>query len=171
MNNEVTAIISIIIGIILCFCGFKVQKLLITLAWFALGFTLGGLVGGYFIDNQTTLLIIEIIVGLILGGAGYKLEKLALFIAVTYLTFKTVGPFVSGYEKGVELLIEGGISLLVGALSTFFIKPILIVVSSIAGATLIKESIPIFVTLSANTLLIVCVVVAILGIISQLKTN
>lgn len=171
MTPELTAVIAIIIGLLMCFGGFKIQKLLITLVWFVIGAALAKYVGGYFIDNDKILIAVEIVVGIIVGSVGFKLEKLALFIAVAYLTFKTIGPYITGVEKGVALIIQGGIALFVGALSTFFIKPILIVVSSIAGASIIKSYIPVFVTLAPNVLLILIGIIAIMGILVQFKSN
>ncbi len=171
MSPEISAIIAILIGLVMCFGGFKIQKILITLVWFVIGAALAKYLGSYFIDNNQMLIIVEIIVGFIVGSIGFKLEKLALFIAVSYLTFKTIGPYITGLESGVALIVQGGISLLIGALSTFFIKPILIVVSSIAGASIIKSYLPALISLSSNVVLIIVVIIAVLGILFQFKNN
>ena len=69
MNLDTTALITLGISLIMCFLGFKVQKLVITLAWFVIGYRLGGIVGGNFLDGNT-LLITQIVVGIILGSLG-----------------------------------------------------------------------------------------------------
>ncbi len=171
MTPEIKALIAILIGLVLCFSGYKIQKLVITLAWFLIGATLTKYVGSYFIANNNLLLLIQIIVGIILGSVGFKLEKLALFIAVSYLVFITIGPYITGMEEGVNFIIQGGIALLIGALSTFFIKPILIVVSSLAGANIIKSSLPLLINLSSNILTIIIIVIAFLGILVQFKNK
>ncbi len=171
MNLDMTALIILGISLVLCFFGFKVQKFVITLAWFALGFTLAGAIGGKFLDGNT-LLIVEIVVGIILGSMGYKLEKLALAIAVAYLTYITIGPYITGYEKGVTLIIHVALSLGAGILATFFIKPILIGVTSIAGATLIKQYLPVVIpSLTTQVTLIIAIVIAVLGLLTQFKSN
>lgn len=169
MSPQITALIAIVIGLLFCFAGYKIQKMLITIVWFALGFMFANKIGGYFISSTNLLLVIEIIVGIIVGSLGYKLEKLALCIAVAYLVYITIGPYIKGFEKEVTFIIHIGVSLLVGILSTLFIKPILIVVSSIAGANIIKYYLPTLITLSSNVLLIVVIVIAILGILAQFK--
>lgn len=171
MTPEITAIIAILIGLLFCFAGYKIQKLLITIVWFVLGFILAKEIGGHFIESSNLLLIIEIISGLIIGSVGFKLEKLALCIAVAYLVYITIGPYITGFEQGVEIIIHFGVSLLVGILSTFFIKPILIIVSSIAGANIIKYYVPTLIAIPANYLLIGVVVIAVLGILAQFKTR
>ena len=171
MNLDITALIILGISLILCFFGFKVQKLVITLAWFALGFTVAGAIGGKFLDGST-LLIVEIVVGIILGSLGYKLEKLALAIAVAYLTYISIGPYITGFEEGVRLIIHVGGSLLAGILATFFIKPILIGVTSIAGGTLIKQYLTVVIpAINSQIALIVAIVIVVLGLLTQFKTN
>jgi hypothetical protein len=103
---------------------------------------------------------------------GFKLEKLALAIAVAYLTYITIGPYITGFEKGVTLIIHCGISIGAGILATFFIKPILIVVTAIAGATLIKQQLPIIIpSLNSQLVLIASIVIAVFGLLTQFKTN
>lgn len=171
MNFDIETLIILGISLILCFFGFKVQKLVVTLAWFALGFTVAGAIGGNFLDGNT-LLIVEIVVGIILGSLGYKLEKLALAIAVAYLTYISIGPYITGFEEGVKLIIHIGGSLLAGILATFFIKPILIGVTSIAGATLIQRYLPVLIpAIPTQVALIIAIVIAVLGLLTQFKTN
>ena len=171
MNLDVTALIILGISLILCFFGFKVQKLVITLAWFAIGFTLAGLIGTKFLEGNM-LLIVKITAGLILGSMGLKLEKLALAIAVAYITFITVGPYINGFEEGVTLIIKVGVSLGAGILSTLFIKPILIGITTIAGASLINQYLPVVIpSVTGQIALIVTIVIAVLGLLTQFKTN
>lgn len=171
MTPEITAVIAIIIGLIFCFAGYKVQKLLITIVWFAIGFVLANKIGANFIEAKNVLLIVQIISGVVFGSLGFKLEKLALCIAVAYLVYTTIGPYITGFEKGVTIIVQFGIAAFIGILSTFFIKPILIVVSSFAGANLLKIYVPSLVTVPANILLIVVIVVAVLGALVQFKNS
>lgn len=171
MDPQITALIAIAVGIVLCLFGFKIQKFVITLAWFALGFTIAERIGSNFITSANTLLLIEVISGIVLASLGYKLEKLALCIAVAYMSFETVGTYITGFDQMMTFAIQLGISLLLGILSMLFIKPILIVITSIAGASLIKSYLPVFITLEANILLIIAIVFAVAGFIIQLKSN
>lgn len=171
MNLDTTALITLGISLIMCFLGFKVQKLVITLAWFFIGYQLAGAVGGNFL-NGNTLLITQIVVGIILGSLGYKLEKLALAIAVAYLTYISIGPYITGFEEGIRLIIHIGGSLLAGILATFFIRPILIGITAVAGATLIRENLPIVIpSITSQIALIIAIVVAVLGLLTQFKTT
>ena len=170
MDSRIIALIAIIIGIVICLAGFKIQKLVITLAWFALGFYIAGQIGGNFIEASTNLLIIQVVTGLILASLGYKLEKLALAIAVGYLTYSSIGPYITGFEGNMVIAVQIGISILVGILSMLFIKPIVIVVTSVAGATLIKTYLPTFIALQSSVLTLIFIGCVAIGIIAQLKS-
>ncbi len=173
MDSNLIALIAIVIGIILCFFGFKVQKLVVGIALFGLGWSLAGDIAVRFITDSNVLLIIKIVVGLILASLGYKLEKLALAVSVAYLTYTAIGSYVSslGFDSGITLIIHVCGSLLAGILATFFLKPILIGITSIAGATVIKDYLPTLVKLDATVALIITVVVTVLGLLYQFKSN
>lgn len=173
MNIEVNAIIYILIGLLFCFYGYRIQKLMIAIAWFAIGFQLMGMIGPNFINDEVILLVVKIIVGLILASIGFKLEKLAIFIAAAYLAYETLASYVPLLHQTKELtfLIQGGLSLLIGALAILFIKPILIIITGVAGANFVKECIPTFITLDASILTIGFIVLAVLGILFQFKNN
>ena len=170
MDYRIIALIAIVIGAVLCLAGFKIQKLVVTLAWFAIGFSVSGQICGNFIEAANTLLIIQIVVGCILGSLGYKLEKLALAIAVGYLTYTSIGPYITGFEGNLAIAVQIGISILLGILSMLFIKPIVICVTSVAGATLIKGYLPTFVTLEPTIMTIIFIACIVVGILTQLKS-
>ena len=171
MPDQVMSLIILIMGILLCFFGFKIQKMLIMVAWFLIGYNLVGYANGYFhlITDSTVLIIVSIVVGILL--AGVKLEKIALFIAVAYLTFTSIKAYIPIEDPRIALLVQGALSLVAGALSTLFIKHILIGVSSFAGGALIKQYLPVFITIPANILLILVIVIAVAGVLVQLKTS
>lgn len=171
MNAEIKALIAILLGLLFCFGGYKAQKFLITIVWFLIGYEVVKLIGPRFITNKDTLFIIELIGGFILSSVGFKLEKLALFITVAYLTYITVTPYITGFEKEVNLIVQGVVCLLAGGLSVLFIKPILILVTGVSGAAVIYRALPVIINLNGQILLIVAVVIAILGILIQFKTN
>jgi hypothetical protein len=172
MDPRIIALITFIVGIAICMAGFKIQKLVITLAWFAIGFSLAGRVCGSFIEAQNILLIVQLVIGIILGSLGYKLEKLALAIAVAYLTYISIGSYLTGFEEGIRLIIHIGGSLFAGILATFFIKPILIAITAIAGATLLRDNLPIVIpSITSQIALIASIVVAVLGLLTQFKTT
>ena len=171
MDANVSALIAIAIGLALCLFGFKIQKSVIAIAWFGIGFTLADKIGSNFIEAANILLIVKIVAGILLASVGFKLEKLAIAIAVGYLTYTSIGAYITGFEESLKLIIHIGISIGAGILSMLFIKPILICITSIAGATIVKEYLITFITLEPSVLMIGTIVLAVVGIIIQLKTT
>lgn len=170
-DNTIIQIAVILIGLALCTHGFKIQKLLITVAWFCVGFSLASWIAPQYIDSNTVCLIISIVAGLILGSLGFKLEKIALLIAVAYMVYISVGPYIKGFEKDITTLIQLGVSVIVGLLAVFFIKPIMIVTTSLTGSNLIKSYLPLLVTIPGNILNVIIIIIFVAGIIYQFKTS
>lgn len=173
MNIELETIVSLVLGILFLFFGYRVQKVIISIVWFIIGYELSNLIAPHFFTDPTTLIIVGIVVGLVLVVIGFKLEKLALFIAVAYLVYKTLTPYISllHLNNDITFLIQIGISLVVGALSVAYIKHILIIITSLAGANLINKTIPTLITLNSTILFIIFLVLAALGILFQFKNN
>lgn len=170
-NNSIIALGAILIGLVLCFSGFKLQKLVITLVWFVIGFGIARYVCPYFTDSSSIKLIVEIIAGILLGSIGFKLEKLALMIAVAYLVYKSFGSYINGFDPNINLIIRIVVSLVIGGLATLFIKPILIVVSALGGTALIKEYLTVLLNVSPSVMGVILVVLLIAGIVMQFKTS
>ena len=170
--SNVTPIIGLIIGVLLLFFGYKLQKWMVILGWFLLGYMLGGYIGGMFTEG-TILLIIQIGCGLLLAGGGWKLEKIALCVAIAYYTYCVLVPYNFSFfpEHLYNVATIIGISIIVGIVAVRFIRPILILVTAFYGATMIVQYLPNFVSLSGNILTYGFYVLIIIGAIVQGKTN
>ncbi len=171
MDNNILAIGAVLIGLALCTSGFKIQKLIIILTWFILGYALAGYVVSYFDLSSQINTIIQIVAGIILGSLGFKLEKLALLIAVAYLAYGSLNININNLDPNMLLVVRLVISVLLGLLATFFIKPIMIIVTSLAGTAIIKGYLPTLVSIPTNALSIVLIIVLVCGVIIQFKTS
>ncbi len=171
MTPEIKGLIAILLGLLFCFAGYKVQKFLIMLIWFYIGFQLAHTYGPNFVSNNSVLLIVEIIAGFIFASIGFKIEKLAILITVAYLTYITISPYITGFEKEMNTLIVGVASLLAGGLAIFFIKPILIIVTSLAGCGIIYQYLPAVLNLGDKIYMIIAIVIGLTGIYAQFKSN
>lgn len=168
---EYTSLILCIIGIILCLCGYKIQKVVITLTWFLLGFNLSAALLPNIISDETTVLITSLIIGVVTGIFGFKLEKLALFITVSYLAYLVLENLLDFDSTYINILARGGIALLIGALSIILLKPILITVSILGGVSLIYTNLPLLINMSQQINIIICIALIIISFIYQIKTT
>ena len=170
--DSITPIIGIIIGVLLLFLGYKLQKWIVILGWFLLGYMLGGYIGGMFTEG-TILLLIQLGCGLLLAGGGWKLEKIALCVAIAYYAYCVLVPYniniFPEHLYNVAFII--GVSIIIGIVAVRFIKPILILVTCFYGATMIVQYLPNFVSIQSNILTIGFYVLIIIGAIVQGKTN
>ena len=171
MNFDLTAIVFILIGIVLAFYGYKAQKISIIIACFFFGFTLAGQFLAPYIADEKVLLLVKALVGLVLSLVGLKVEKLALFLGIAYLVYMSIGNYITGMDPNVKLMIQAGIALIVGALATMFIKHIIIIVSGIAGASLVQQYLPALFNIPIGILTIITLIIGVAGILYQFKTN
>lgn len=171
MNIQYTPLILSIIGLILCLCGYKIQKVVITLTWFLLGFNLSASLLPNIISSETTVLITSLVIGVITGIFGFKLEKLALFITVSYLSYLFLENILQFDTQYLNILIRCGGSLLIGALSIVLLKPILITVSILGGVSIIYSNLPLLIDISSKVNIIICIIIIIISFVYQLKTT
>lgn len=169
---DLITVISIVIGVILTFFGYKIQKAVITLAWFLIGFGISNYICPNFITNEYLLLGVNIIVGLLLSSIGFKLEKLALVIAIAYFTYSCINGMVNIGEPTINFIIEITISMIIGALSLLVFRPIIICVTAGYGTSLIKANVLSLINPVPNiAVLIASIIVFGLGILYQFNTT
>jgi len=166
-----TAIIGIVVGILLAFYGYKLEKYLVIIAAFALGFTLVKDFGPQFITDSKVLLLVEILIGCVFALISIKIEKLAIFLGVTYLVYMAIGAYLPITDVILYTVVRIAIALIVGAIATMYIKPILIVVTGIAGAAFVQQYATQLFSIPTLVITIVTVLIAVFGIIYQFKNN
>ena len=175
--SEILTVIEValmfLIGLILIFDGYKVEKVIITIIWFLLGFNIATRILGLF-DFSTGVLpfIIEVIVGLCFAAVGFKLERIAFFIAVAYGVFYLIPSYFVLNNNLLFFIVRLVIAIIIGLLALKLRALIYTLVASLIGATLMKRAIlmlfPALSTSIINFINIVVIVLVILGIISQL---
>lgn len=173
MNFNLLAIIFIIIGLILAYYGYKVQKILIIIACFGFGYTLGGELLAGAIADEKILILVQALIGFVTALLGLKIERLACFLGVAYLAYSAIGAYLPPIEtEAIRIMIQVGLALIVGALATMFIKHIIIIASAIYGAGLIQQHVPTIIPSTPTLVLtIITVLIAVTGIIFQFKND
>ena len=82
----ITNIIALIVAIITCFWGYKLNKGLIAIFGLILGFSLGTEYLPNFINNETIVYIISAIIGIAVGLISYNLYLVGIFSYVLLLS-------------------------------------------------------------------------------------
>jgi len=173
MSFNLLAIIAIVIGLILAYYGYRVQKILVIIACFGFGYTLAGELLVSLIADGKVLLLVQALVGFICALLGLKIERLAIFLGVAYLAYSAVGAYLPPIETEIiRILIQAGVALIIGALAVMFIKEIFIIASAIYGAGLVQQYLPqIIPSIPTLALTIITILIAVTGIIFQFKNN
>ena len=165
--EKIYTIALIIAGVALCFAGFKLQKLLAAVPFFILGAYIAGNIATRYIDEAWLVIVLQLIAGVVLSPLGFKLEKVAILIAVCCFTYTTLQLQLPDLHVAVKIIA----ALLCGGLSLLFIKPVFIICTSFIGEALMYYEVPLLVSVPKTVLLIVTLIIAIVGIIVQFKTN
>ena len=176
--NEILTVIQValmfLIGLVFIFDGYKIEKVIITIIWFLLGFNIAKDILGLF-NFSTGIIpfIIEVIVGACFAAVGYKLDRIAFFIAIAYGAFIAIPQYFVLDNKIVFFIVKLLVAVILGLLAVKFRTVIYVIIASLLGATLIKRAIlvlfpvlPTGVMTAVNAFVIILVII---GLLSQLE--
>ena len=135
-----TAGVTLVIGILNCFLGYRLLK-----AWVALtGFTAGALLAYSLVSRYTgnTLIQIGAIVsgGLLLGLLAFHVYRLGVFLLCTTIGTTAVSILLQPKDS-LRFLICLGIGVLIGLLGMAFVKPMVILNTALGGGFSIAASV------------------------------
>jgi len=176
--SEILTIIKVavmfLLGLILIFDGYKLEKIIITVLWFLLGFNLATDVLTL-VNFSTGLVpfIIEIIVGLCFAAVGFKLDRLAFFVAVAYGMYVAIPSYFTLSNNILFLIVRIILAVVVALIALKFKEIIYALIASLIGATIMKKAVLLlFPTLSSGYITVINIIVIILvivGILSQIE--
>lgn len=136
MLNLIGGLVSGVLG---CFFGLRLKKIVLFLAWFIVGIAIAsGILDAFHINNTITL-VLELLVGVILGVLSMKLQKFSFFIILFVLGFSIV--YFSTPHLWYNYLIGFVVGLILGIVATKTYEPMIILSSSFAGAWSISHTI------------------------------
>lgn len=162
------ACISLIIGAVECFAGFKIMKAMMAIWGFFIGAMLGVVIG--VVAESTVLGVILVVVfGAILAILSFKLYIAGIFILTAFLT--TIALYIMCENIFVALLL----AIIVGILAIYLEKPVVIITTAISGAGIILSSAYMIMDLGLNGSPVVTVIlwipIALAGIAVQYITT
>ena len=162
----VMLVASGIIGVLHCLFGYKLLRLWICLFGFVCGFRLGWWFAGKLSVNPLTSLIVAVITGLALGVV------ITLILRFSPLARRSSAfPFQD--EKTVMAIIVLAAALAVGGIAVHFMRPVLIVLTALAGGALFAAAIAVLLNLSQHIELFFVggLIIAILGMMFQFSST
>ncbi len=162
------ACISLVIGAVECFAGFKIMKAMLAIWGFFIGAMLGVVIG---VATESTVFgfIMVLVLGIGLAVLAYKLYLAGIFILTAFLT--GIAFYVIFENIAVSILLGIGI----GVLAIFFVKPVVIISTAFSGAGVILSSAYLMMDLGMNANPVVTAIlwipIALTGIVVQFITT
>ncbi len=170
MKTElIIMIVKLLMGIVVCFAGYRLRQMLLPLIWFIICYGLASRYTGYLITDPKVLLVINILIGLIGAFFGYSLEKITINILGLYAGFSV---FTSIFGNTSVIGIVGGmiLGLIFALLARRLFKLIIILSTAWVGAGMITPLIVNYVTLPFEQIYLV-VILFVLGALVQFVTS
>lgn len=167
-HNMTAMIVAIVIGLIVCFFGLKLIRVLAAVAGALAGAMIGLTAGIVFGLETMVILIVAAVLAVILACLSAILYRVGAFVWMLMLgTGAALMTFTS--ESPLTALICLGVGLVFAIITTIFLDPIIIIISAIAGGFIAGISAAEMAGLDRNILLTVLIslILAIVGLIVQ----
>lgn len=124
------ASVSLVIGAVECFAGFKIMKAMMMIWSFFIGAMLGVILG-VAADSTVLGFLMVIVFGVLLAALSFQFYSVGIFILTVFLT--AIAIYMIFENIWLSLLISVG----TGVLAMFLVKPVVIVTTAVSGAGMI----------------------------------
>ncbi len=120
-------VITLIFGVLKCFCGFKIMKISMSVG----GFLIGALIGAataIISDNADISVFLAIVLGVLLAFLAYKLYLVGVFLLTFF--WMSIAMYIFFESVPIALILAG----VCGVLAVLFVRPTVIVSTAFSGA-------------------------------------
>ncbi len=175
-NTTVIGIIVIAVALILCFFGYKLLRLGVTIMGFAGGASNGAWLAGKMGANQAVTIILILVLGIALAILSFMIYKVGVFLMIFFMIL-AIGAVVimatgsNTYSWIITLIV----AVLVGILGVVLIRPVTILVDGLNGGLTAVATLFSLIGLTGSTESMIAIiagfVLGIVGIVVQFKTT
>ena len=164
-------ILIMAIGYAICFYGYKLKDLMFTIVWFLLGFTISNQIFSSTFTQIDMLHAFSSIIGLFCSLLSYKLFLINIFVCVSWMIGSVLYDKLM-FDSNINLVIAIIVGIILGLLAIKFIKPLLIIATSIIGSAIMVKGFSLLsIDIHQDLLLIIQIFITVLGLIYQFRTN
>ena len=166
--------VSIVVGLISCFLGYKFLRIWMALIGFVIGMSVGYFVSDKYFSNAVIPIIIGFLAGVLVGFIAYKIYLVGVFLMAFFGTFGFIGQLLDHYNVPglMWLILTVVLAIVIAAIALKFVKPVIIISSALNGGVMVMGGV--FKLLNENAkhmMLLAAILLAILGIMVQFFTN
>ncbi|MPQ33349.1 DUF4203 domain-containing protein [Clostridium estertheticum] len=163
---RIIAIVTFLLTFLQCFLGYKLFKFWVTVCGFFTFGIMGGVVSNTSSDNAGMAMFIVLLSALLGAFITFKLYKVGIFILCGFMGF------LLGYVLTQAVTLGIIMALVLGVLSIFFVRPVIIVSTSLSGGLIAGISLAKVLGISSfATSIIIGILFAIFGMVVQFATN
>lgn len=134
-------IVSLIVGVVLCFGGYRLKRIAFAIIWFILGYTFTKGIAPNLVQDPFWVGILPLLAGIVLAVFGLSIEKLAVSVAafavVSMFIMQHFGPATDWVLPAVAIAI----GVIAAGIAVALMKPAVIVFTAIEGAELLATNI------------------------------
>ena len=152
-------LIAVIPAILILFYGFKIQKIVIALTFFVVGFELVNTLCENTSIDGTIILLMSVIVGLLFGMFSFRIKQLSIFLFLFAMGYAAV--YFGTDHVWYNTVIGVVVGCLFGGLGVIFYRPMIILSTALSSAYTISYSI--FTYCKIENLVYILLVTACLG--------
>lgn len=123
---------TIVIGLLICFFGLKLVKVVATVLGFLIGASVGAGAAQAFGLDGIALVAVAVVCAVVLAVLTYFIQRVGVFI-MTLLYSAGVLLSLLGMSSTVVLIVIAVVSLLLAILAAIFVEPVIIIITAVCG--------------------------------------
>lgn len=125
-------VISAIVGLLICFAGLKMARVITAVIGFLVGAGIGVGAAAAIGAEKATLVVVVLACGIVLAALSFFVYRVGAFFTAFFGSMGVLGMIVGSASVPI-LIILLVVSLILGILAAIFIEPIIIVITAVAG--------------------------------------
>ena len=169
-TQTIILIVSLIIGILSCFMGYRLHRIVVMVIGFYFGYKIGDIFLPQVMSDASLIPIISVIIGIFVGYMAFSMYLLGIFVLCFMVAYTICGSFIE--LEMLKIIIGAVAGVIVGIIGVNYVRPIMIILTSLIGGFLISGSGLDLLNID-NTVIYILIglVLAILGALAQFRNK
>ena len=169
-TQTIILIASIITGLLACFMGYRLNKVIIMIIGFYVGYKLGDTYLPNLISDDVPVKFLSVVIGIIVGFAAFSLYLFGIFILCFLLAYTLCEVFID--TETIKIIIGVVAGVVAGIIGVKFVRPIMIIATSLTGGFLAVSSIMSLINYESSSIYIICgLILAAIGALAQFQNK
>lgn len=134
-----TAGVTLVIGLLNCFLGYRLLKVWISLTGFYLGALAGYTLVSHYTRNSLAQIGVVLLAGLLLGMAAFHIYRIGVFLLCSNVAVVAASVLLQPRDS-LKFMLCLGVGIALGLLGAAFVKPMVVFHTALAGGFSIAVS-------------------------------